>query len=101
MSYDASDEKQVGQRKKKFQRQQDQQDEDLSKIMETAEGRRFVQRLMDQTHMLAPNLFTGNSQTFYRIGKHDIGVWLYEEVMRVAPACFIEMMREKLEEDGV
>jgi predicted hydrocarbon binding protein len=44
-------------------------------------------------------MFTGNSTTFYNLGKRDLGLWLYNEIMGSEPKAFIKMMEANLEEE--
>ena len=83
---------------KRAEKAQKQWKEDLREILSTAAGQRALSRVMDHTRMMDPDLFTGNSTTFYNLGKREVGLWLYSEIMAVAPGSFIKMMQQKLEE---
>jgi len=100
MSYNANDEKQVAKRNKKVKNLETEMEDDLKHVMSTEQGRRFVQRVMDESKMMASDIFTGNSGTFERLGRRAIGIWLYEEIMRVAPTSFLEMMRENINNES-
>ena len=93
---DFDNERQDSRRKKGHKRRRKEEMEDLRRVMDTPEGLRVIERIMEETKLLAPNLFTGNSGTFYNIGKRDLGLWLYHEVMEAAPASFIKMLQLKL-----
>lgn len=100
MTFDAGDEVAVKKRNKKIKTQENIIDDDLVFVMSTAQGRRFVQRVMDESKMMASDIFTGNSSTFERLGRRAVGIWLYEEIMRVSPKEFISMMQEKLNNES-
>ena len=55
---------------------------------------------MDQSKLLAPDMFTGNSTTFYNLGKRDLGLWLYNEIMGSEPKAFLIMMNDQLQENN-
>jgi len=100
MTYNANDETQVKKRNKKIDNLQNEIDDDLKFIMSTEQGRRFVQRIMNETKMMASDIFTGNSSTFERLGRRAIGIWLYSEIMRVAPVGYLDMMRETINKES-
>jgi hypothetical protein len=43
-------------------------------------------------------MFTGNSTTFYNLGKRDVGLWVYNEMMKAKPESMIEIMNDRLTE---
>ena len=63
-------------------------------------GRRVLWRIMDQSKLLAPDMFTGNSTTFYNLGKRDLGLWLYNQIMESEPKAFLTMMNDQLQENN-
>jgi len=72
---------------------------DLKTVLETPEGRRALAAIMDHSNMMASNLFTGNSTTFHNLGRRDEGLWLYNEILSVAPGTLIQMMNDRLIKD--
>lgn len=94
---DYDDERQVARATTKQKKRRQIELEDFRSVLETPAGRRFISRLLDQTGLLATDMFTGNSTTFYNLGKRDTGLWIYNEIMSAAPAMMIRMMSEKLE----
>lgn len=72
-------------------------------MLNTPEGQRFIWRLLDKCNLIGVDLFTGNSHTFHRLGGHDIGVWVYQEIMDANPEAFIkvfELMIKEHKENG-
>ena len=63
-------------------------------------GRRVLWRIMDQSKLLAPDMLTGNSTTFYNLGKRDLGLWLYNQIMGSEPKAFLTMMNDQLQENN-
>jgi len=96
---DFTDPKQQGKRKKKNAQRMSREQEDLSKTLNNPAGRRVLWRILEQSKLLAPDMFTGNSTTFYNLGKRDLGLWLYNEIMGSEPKAFITMMEVRLEEE--
>ena len=97
---DYTDPKQHKQRKKKHDLQVSREKEDMSKVLNNPAGRRVLWRIMDQSKLLAPDMFTGNSTTFYNLGKRDLGLWLYNQIMGSEPKAFLTMMNDQLQENN-
>lgn len=96
MSRDFTDPNTVKKEGKKYKKIRQQEMADLKEILELPAGQRFVWRILEQSKMLAPDLFTGNSTTFHNLGKRDLGLWLYNEIMAAAPGTFLSMMQLQL-----
>ena len=96
---DFTDPKQHKKRTKAYKLREAAENEDLSAVLNTPAGRRVLWRIMDQSKLLAPDMFTGNSTTFYNLGKRDLGLWLYNEIMGSEPKAFVKMMDEQLKEN--
>ena len=95
---DFTDPKQHKKRTKVYKLREAAEKEDFSSVLNTPSGRRVLWRIMDQSKLLAPDMFTGNSTTFYNLGKRDLGLWLYNEIMGSEPKAFVKMMDEQLKE---
>jgi len=93
-----ANEKTAAKRKKQIKILEQQDAEDIRTVLSTAAGRRFIWRILDQSKMLAPDMFTGNSTTFHNLGKRDLGLWLYNEIMGADPKGFLAMMENQLKE---
>jgi hypothetical protein len=72
--------------------------EDVQKVMKTPHGRRVMWRILEQSKMLATDLFAGDERTNVNIGRRDMGVWLYNEIMLHAPEQFIKVLQERVKE---
>lgn len=86
--------KKINDRESKRLREQQQDELDFKKLSETAEGRRFIRRLMDECGVYrisyAPE---DHSLTAYREGRRSIGLWLlslFEEL----PDTYIKLLTE-------
>lgn len=96
---DFTDPSQHKKRTKKYKLREAREKEDISKVLNTPHGRRFMWRILDQSKLLAPDMFTGqNDFTNHNLGKRDLGLWLYNEIMGSEPKAFIKMMDENLKE---
>ncbi|MGB0752444.1 MAG: hypothetical protein ACPGQI_10830 [Gammaproteobacteria bacterium] len=95
---DHDDEKQVGRAQSRHRKRRQVELDDLKQVLNTPSGRRFITRLLDQTGLLASDMFTGNSTTFYNLGKRDVGLWVYNEIMKAKPESMIEIMNDRLTE---
>lgn len=67
--------------------------EDLRWLMGHKQGRRFVTRLLDKAGVYRTS-FTGNSETFFREGMRNLGLFVLSEVMEVTPEQFAKMLEE-------
>jgi hypothetical protein len=84
---------------KKHKLREAREKEDIIKVLDTSHGRRLLWRILDQSKLLAPDMFTGqNNFTNHNLGKRDLGLWLYNEIMGSEPKAFIKMMDENLKE---
>tara|TARA_R110002020_G_scaffold192519_2_gene392700 strand:- start:1279 stop:1596 length:318 start_codon:yes stop_codon:yes gene_type:complete len=97
---DYTDPKQHKKRKKKYDLQVAREKEDMSVMLNNPAGRRVLWRIMEQSKLLASDMFTGNSTTFYNLGKRDLGLWLYNEIMGSEPKAFLTMMNDQLQENN-
>lgn len=61
--------------------------------MSSKEGRRTVWRILETTGYFTTS-FTGNSETFFKEGKREIGRRLYEELNDLCPDLYTQMMNE-------
>lgn len=71
-----------------------QRDEDLRFVMSTNSGRRFVWDLLGETGLYQTS-FTGNSETFFKEGKRQIGLLLLARITALAPEEYMAMIKEQ------
>ena len=89
--FDTEDErKKFNERQKK---QRDKETNDVKKLLDIPEGRRFFWRLLSGTGVFRTSM-TGNSQTFFNEGRRDIGLMILKDVMEANPGAFSQMQRE-------
>ena len=74
-------------------KERDQEIEDIKALMSTELGRRFMARLTAATGFYQ-DLFTGNSTTFYNLGRRSIGVLLIAEITVHCPEQYPRMLEE-------
>lgn len=70
------------------------EEEDVKWLMGHKQGRRFVKRLLDKAGVYRTS-FTGNSETFFREGMRNLGLFVLSEVMEVTPEQFALMLKEQ------
>ena len=99
MTDDRTDPKTIAKGKKAVALRRQGELEDIAKVLSTLEGRRVLWRIMDHTNFLAANMFTGNSTTFFNLGKREEGLWLYNEIMESDPKAFLTMMQLQLPQE--
>lgn len=68
--------------------------EDVKWLMAHKQGRRFVTRLLDKAGVYRTS-FTGNSETFFREGQRNLGLFVLSEVMEVTPDQHAQMLKEQ------
>lgn len=67
---------------------------DLKWLMKDQRGRRFMQRLMDKAGIYRTS-FTGNSETFFREGERNVGLFLLTDLTEHCPEEFLLMLKEQ------
>lgn len=67
--------------------------DDLKWLMADARGRRFLWRLLDQTHVFRTS-FTGDSRTFFNEGERNIGLKHLASVNEHCPEHYLSMLKE-------
>lgn len=71
---------------------------DLKWVLSDRRGRRFYRRLVEHTGVFQSS-FTGNSETFFREGRRDVGLKLMADLTRNAPEAYSVMMQEKADDE--
>jgi hypothetical protein len=66
--------------------------EDLGKFLETKGGRIWVRNLVKQCGVMTSGIFTGNSTTFYSLGKHDVGIGILKNVQEANPDAYASIV---------
>ncbi|MBF8177814.1 Bbp19 family protein [Herminiimonas contaminans] len=92
-TFNASDESQVADRKKKELRGRERELEDLRVVLSTKEGRRFYWKTLCDCGVFKSS-FTGNSTTFFNEGKRDIGLKLLADLMEADAKKYLLMTEE-------
>jgi hypothetical protein len=91
-----ADEAAAKRNEKALEEKRRQYDEDLLAVMRSPVGRRFIWRLVDDTTGVFASSFTGNSETFFREGRRSVGLFVMNEIRRVAPTETVHMYQEQL-----
>jgi hypothetical protein len=97
-AFNAAEEAQVKDRRRKDERVRDIELADMKKIMATREGRRFVWRLLDRAGVFRTS-FTGNSTTFFNEGMRNMGLMVIGDVMAACADQYVVMMNESKEDE--
>jgi hypothetical protein len=95
---DRTDPQVIKEGKKELKLRMAQEREDIQYVMKSPQGRRVMWRILEQSKMLATDLFAGDERTNVNIGRRDMGVWLYTEIMQHAPEKFITILQERIKE---
>ena len=66
--------------------------EDLKWVLSTRQGRRFMWKLLEGCNIFK-SCFTGNSSTFYNEGRRDVGLEVFNKVVRFQDS-YLEMQKE-------
>ena len=94
----AADEKQVKAAQNAVNDLRKQELEDLKFILQTPQGRRFVWRYLGVCGVFEIS-FTGNSETFFKEGKRNVGLMLLSDVNEAHPEAYLEMLKESKEQE--
>jgi len=66
---------------------------DLTIVMNSEAGRRFVWRLLSAAHCFQTS-FTGDTETFFREGERNLGLQILTDLLEECPERFALMARE-------
>jgi hypothetical protein len=70
-----------------------QQADDIRWLVSTKQGRRVAARLIEHTGVYR-NSFTGNSETFFKEGMRNVGLFLVAEIRKHAPESYAQIVNE-------
>lgn len=62
-------------------------------LMSSKQGRRLVWGLLAETGIYQSS-FTGNSETFFREGRRDIGLKVLAKIHATGPEAYVQMLTE-------
>lgn len=85
--------KQLEKAKSKEDLQKIQEREDILRIANMPEGRRFIWRILRQCKVLE-SIFEANSRIAYNAGMQDVGHFILGEVEKARPMTLSQMMQE-------
>lgn len=74
--------------------QRAQEIEDFKHVASSVEGRRFLWRLLEKTGVYRSS-FTGSSETFFREGQRNVGLFLIGEIHSICPEVYLTMLKEQ------
>jgi hypothetical protein len=72
---------------------------DLSAILKTAEGRRFVWDLLGATRVMSSSFADTDRATAFNEGRRSIGLELLDRVQRINVETYLQMTREFVSEE--
>ena len=67
---------------------------DVIAVMDTAFGRRYVWRLLEEARVFASSYAGQSNQTFFREGQRNMGLYIFNEVLDASPELFLLMQKE-------
>lgn len=79
-------------RREAFKRQRD--EDDLKWVLADKRGRRVMASLLTMTGLYKTS-FTGNSETFFREGRRDIGLQILDRINSADPEAYVKMLKEQ------
>jgi len=89
--------KKAGDRDKDLTRQEE---DDIKELLSTPVGRRHYWRLLGKTGIFESS-FTGNSETFFREGRRDVGLMLMADIIDIMPESYVLMIQENQARESV
>lgn len=98
MSYHPVDEAESREQSEQAQREQakhqsQQQAEDIKWLMATAQGQRFLTRLLEETAVFRTAFHTSGQVMALNEGRKQIGYWLIGELTAHTPDAFTNLLR--------
>lgn len=89
----ASDAEQVKESRKQDELRALNWQNDISGVMASVKGRRFVWHILSETNVYR-SIFVTSSEIYYKSGWQDCGHWLMKAVAKVCPAEYLLMQQE-------
>jgi hypothetical protein len=80
--------------KKEREREKEKERDDLKKILETPEGRRFLWRLLSEARVFTSCYSVNTNDTYYLEGKRDIGLFVLKEITEVNKNALAKIQNE-------
>lgn len=90
----AANEAQVEKAKTADEKEREQELADMRFLLGTAQGRRFVWRLLRHCRVFNSVFNNSGSVTYYHSGMQDVGHFIQAEVIEAKKEAYFEMMRE-------
>jgi hypothetical protein len=92
----AASEEQVKEAAQTERHRKDTDENDLRFVLSTVAGRRFMWKLIGDCAPLRNPMGSDALNTYFHIGRADIGRQLYSQIMSAAPEAFIKMQSEAM-----
>lgn len=92
----AADENQVKSARNKTDREREQQIADLKFLLSTAQGRRYLWRLLEHCHVFG-SIWRPSAEIHHLSGKQDVGHFVLAEITEANADSFLTMMKEAKE----
>lgn len=96
------EEHEILKRKKNFEEREKKRRErdlsDLRKLLNLAEGRRFVWRILEEARVFASCYDNHNGNMAWKEGRRDLGLMIWNDVTLAWPEKFIQMKNERRSE---
>ena len=96
---DAGDAGKVDARSTRLSITRDDEVADLQAVLNLDGGRRLLWRLLERAGIYKTS-FTGNSETFFKEGRRDMGLFLLNEIQEADPDAYLKMIKENKEESN-
>lgn len=72
--------------------------EDFKWIVSNKRGRRFIWRFLEKAGVFRSS-FTGNSETFFKEGQRNLGLFVLGLIHEHAPDAYVQMLKEQSEHE--
>jgi hypothetical protein len=93
----ASSKRQVKDAARKERLRDENELDDLKKILQTYEGRRVVWKLLSYCGIFRLSVEHSGSMTYYNEGRREVGLYLLKEITTADQNLYIQMMKENME----
>lgn len=67
---------------------------DTIAVMQTPAGRRYIWRLLEHARVFGSSYAHQSNQTFFREGQRNMGLWIFDELLKASPELFLTMQKE-------
>jgi hypothetical protein len=93
MQKNAADKKEIKKQSHRVKEIDRQEQNDVKFLLSNIQGRRFLWKYLSKCGVYRTS-FTGSSETFFKEGQRNVGLWILDDITRANPDAYLLMIKE-------